>query len=164
MPQRLAHSGGLVFVEDHMFSLVDPGAPAGVAPGADPPAALGPLLTVGGGLGLATFSSELQDNEPQVDLECWSAEPPEPDGPWEASARGQISVAGDRLALVSGISMLSSSHDLAVPPGRYDIAVWCRGREQARAGELAAIEAETLVRGVEKWLIRLWPAAENWPG
>jgi hypothetical protein len=154
MPQRLAASGGLVFVEDHMFCLIDDGG----ADSADQPAqSLGPLVTVGSGLGLATFHSELEDNEPQADLEYWSAEPPEPDEPWEASARGRLRVAGDRLTLVSGVSMLGGSQDLPIPPGRYHLGVWCRGRAEARARELAAIEAGTQLQGVEKWLIRLWP-------
>jgi hypothetical protein len=53
MPQRLAASGGLVFVEDHMFHLIDIAAPES----GDREAPLGPLVTVGSGLGLATFSS-----------------------------------------------------------------------------------------------------------
>ena len=138
MPQRLAASGGLVFVEDHMFHLIDIAAPES----GDPEAPLGPLVTVGSGLGLATFSSELQDNEPQVDLEYWSAEPPEPDGTWEASACDRLTVAGGRLTLASGVSMLDAPHDLEVPPGRYRMGVWCRGRAEARAAELESIEAE----------------------
>jgi hypothetical protein len=62
---------------------------------------LDPLVTLGTGWGLAIFSSELEDNEPQVDLEHWSAEPPEPDGAWEGSARDQVSVPGGRLTLTA---------------------------------------------------------------
>jgi hypothetical protein len=157
MSHRLAASGGLVLAEDHMFCLVDMEAPGPGGPGTDPQAPLAPLVTVGAGLGLATFTSELQDNEPYVDLEYWSAEPPDPDGPWESSARDQLNIGGGRLTLTSGVSMLSAPHDLELPPGRYHIAVWCRGRAEARAAELEAIETETLPQGVEQWLVRLWP-------
>lgn len=157
MPQRLAASDGVVFVEDGMFHLVDDAAPEyGLSP-QEPPGLLADLVTTGAGLGLATFSSELQDNEPYANLEYWSAEPPEPDGIWEGRARAILTVPGGQLTLASGVSMLGSSHELCLPPGRYHLGVWCEGRAEARAAELDSIDEGTLLRGVERWLVRLWP-------
>lgn len=161
MPQRLATSDGLVFTEDHMFCLCGDGGPDSADERAG---SLTPPVTVGSGLGLVTFHSELEDNEPQVDLEYWSAQPPEPDGPWEVSARDRLTVTGDRLTLASGVSMHEAPHELAIPPGGYHIGVWCTGRAESRARELAAIEAGTQLQGVEKWLIRLWPVIPRQAG
>jgi hypothetical protein len=153
----LAVSDGLVFVEDGMFCLIDASAP-GHAAHSSPPAPPGGLVIVGAALGLATFISGFQDNEPYVRLEYWSARPPEPDGAWEATFRSQLQVPSGTLTLASGVSMLGSSHELALPPGDYHLAVWCRGRASLLAGARDAIDAGVYQRGVEQWLIRLWAA------
>ncbi|MFD7342665.1 hypothetical protein ACFV98_42975 [Streptomyces violascens] len=155
-PRPQAVTDGMVRTEAHMFNLVD--IEATVA-GQRPPAPGPALVTVGAGALLATFSSELEDNQPQVVLEHWTTGPPEPEGPWERQALEQLTVQAGQLALGSGISGLPAPHRLTVPPGHYRLGVWCRGRAAARAGELAAIDAGTALKGVEEWLIRLWPTS-----
>lgn len=157
MGDLLAFSDGLVFVEDGMFRLIDAAAPGHPARSSQTAPTRG-LVVVGGTLGLATFISALQDNEPYVRLEYWSARPPEPEGAWEATIRRQIQVPGGELTLASGVSMLGSPHELALPPGDYHLAVWCRGRAALLAGAPDAIEAGAYQRGVERWLVRLWAA------
>lgn len=153
MPHRFAASDGLVYTEDGMFHLVDDAAPEY---GAGPPEPLIGLVTVSSGVGLATFRSELEDNEPYVNLEYWQAEPPRPDGAWEDSVRATLTVPAGRLTFTSGVSMLGSPHNLAVPAGLYRLEVWCQGRAEARAREADAIDQGTNLRGVERWLVRLW--------
>jgi hypothetical protein len=103
----------------------------------------------------------VEDNEPYVDLEYWSAEPPYGPGndPWEVDARETLAVSAGRLTLTSGVSGSGAPHRLTVPPGQYRLAVWCRGRAQARAAKRDAVDAGTFPHGVEHWLVRLWPAA-----
>jgi hypothetical protein len=158
MPQRLAASDGMVFVEDGMFHLVDDAAEYGTA-SPEPLAPLTGPVTVASGTGLATFRSEIEANKPYVNLEYWSTEPPEPDGTWEVSVRDTLTVPGGRLTFASGVSMLGSSHTLTVPPGRYRLGAWCQGRAEARARESDAIDQGITLRGVERWLVRLWPDA-----
>jgi len=147
-----------------MFNLVDIEAPVR-AGGRRPPAPGNRLVSTGAGAVLATFNSELEDNEPHVDLEYWSAAPPAPEGAWEAwesHAREGLAVDGGLLTLASGISGDGASHRLALPPGNYHLDAWCRGRTEARAAELDAVDAGTLPYGVERWLVRLWPATRPW--
>lgn len=156
MAELLGESADLAFIEDGMFRLFDDEAPD-YSNGDDPDSPCGFVL-VGGTVGLATFISGFQDNEPYVRLEHWSAAPDDPDGPWEATFHDQIYVPGGRLVLVSGISALPSPHELTLPPGSYHLAVWCRGRTAVLEGAAAAIMAGTIQQGVELWIIRLWPA------
>lgn len=156
-PARLlASTNGLVCTEDHMFNLVDTAAP--LDGGHRRPSAPGSrLVAVGPGPVLATFHSELEDNEPHVDLEQWTSAPPEPETAWEAHTQEPLAIPAGQLTLCSGVSALPAPHELTVPPGTYLLDVWCRGRAQARAAELDAINAATFPQGVERWLLRLWP-------
>jgi hypothetical protein len=156
--QCLAVADGTVLTESHLFNLVDIEAVALSGAARRPAAPRGTqLLSVGSGALLAVFTSELEDNEPHVVVEHWSAEPPAPDGPWEVHAQERLTVEAGQLSLSSGISGVPAPHRLTLPPGHYDLAVWCRGRAAARAAELDAIDQGSLLPGLEQWLLRLWP-------
>ncbi|MFI1768917.1 hypothetical protein ACH41H_43750 [Streptomyces sp. NPDC020800] len=149
-------ASGLVIAESYSFSLVDTAVPVqGNATDRQPEP--GSLVTVGAGSVLATFASAAETHEPYVDLECWTAEPLHGPGddPWEANARETLVVPVGRLALMSGVSGQEAPFTITVPPGRYRMAVWCRGRADARAA------GGSFPYGVEHWLVRLWPDTGN---
>ncbi|MGW5483034.1 hypothetical protein [Streptomyces sp. NPDC004008] len=154
-PSRIAGADGLVLTEDHLFNLVDAAAP--VTSVTRPPAPGRRLVAVGAGVVLAVFRSELEDNEPHVELEHWSFSPPEPEGEWEVHTEERLTVEAGRLTLASGVNALPAPHQLTVPPGPYRLGVWCQGRTEARAVELDAIDTGTFPQGVERWMVRLWP-------
>ena len=168
-PQRAVR--GPVFVEEHMFRLVDIAAPAqGRTPSPDTRA--DSLVTFGRDPGLATFTSALEDGKQHVTLELWPAEPPPPEGDWVAGLALRVTVGGGQLRLASGISSLGSPHELDVSPGTYVLGVWCRGRDAAWTAFLTWLDDEEedeeqgdgeasvqrAFDGVEQWLLRLWPA------
>jgi len=143
---------GLVLAESHLFSLVDIAAPE-QGDVTDRRPVPGGLVTLGSGSVLAMFTSAVETHEPYVDLECWAAEPPwgPGDEPWETEARASLVVPAGHLAIRSGVSGQRAAFTLTVPPGPYQLAVWCRGRADARAGR------GSFPYGVEYWKIRLWP-------
>jgi hypothetical protein len=155
--QCLAVADGTVLTESHLFNLVDIEA-AALSGAVRRPAAPGgtQVVSVGSGALLAVFASELEDNEPRVVLEHWSAEPPAPEGVWEVHARDRLTVEGGQLSFSSGISGIPAPHRLTLSPGHYHLAVWCRGRAAARAAELEAIDQGSLLPALEQWLLRLW--------
>ncbi|MFJ9351019.1 hypothetical protein [Streptomyces sp. NPDC101237] len=147
-------ASGLVIAESYSFSLVDTAVPV-QANATDRQPVPGSLVTVtvGAGSVLATFASAVETHEPYVDLECWTAEPLHGPGddPWEVNARETLVVPAGHLALMSGVSGQEAPFTLTVPPGPYQMAVWCRGRADARAAR------GSFPYGVEHWLVRLWP-------
>lgn len=174
-----AATGGAVFVERHMFQLSDPEADSFTNP---PNPTEEQPVTFGAGHKLALFHSALEDGKPHVDVELWSAQPPQPDGDWDFSVTERLTVGGSEQYLVSAVSSFPSDHQLSVPPGEYVLGVWCQGRDEARAHveaweaeDAAAWEAGELededdeeqgdaagvldvAAGVERWLLRFWPA------
>ncbi|WP_189266752.1 hypothetical protein [Streptomyces fuscichromogenes] len=145
-------ASGLVIAENYSFSLVDIAAPSQGNP-TDRQPVPGSLVTLGTGSVLATFASAVETHEPYVDLECWPAEPPygPGDDPWEVNARETLVVPAGRLTVISGVSGQEAAFKLTIPPGPYQMAVWCRGRADARAAR------GSYLYGVEHWLVRLWP-------
>jgi hypothetical protein len=158
MAELLAASDGLIYVEYGAFRLIDDADPQSEYSGSWSQSGLpSDLVTMDPEDGLATFLSADEDNEPYVRLEYWSAQPEEPEGVWEGTFRGGIEVPGGRLIFVSYVSSFDSPHELSLPPGSYHLGVWCRGRAALMAGADDAIAAGTRQRGVERWLVRLWP-------
>ncbi|MFI1094470.1 hypothetical protein [Streptomyces sp. NPDC020917] len=158
-PRLRSATGGFPLTEAHLFHLVD--VSEGVQSGSSPDVPGDRLFTTGSGAVLARFASAVEDNEPRVDIEHWSAEPPGPGDGWQGES-GELTVEGGRLSLASGISGIPAdglAKDFTVPPGRYRVAVWCRGRQETVAAWPDCIEAGELPRGTERWLIRLWPAS-----
>lgn len=156
-PRLHSATGGFPLTEAHVFHLVD--VSEDVYGGRAPDVPRDRLFTTGSGAVLARFSSAVEDNQPRVDIEHWSAEPPGPGDGWQGET-GEFTVEGGRLSLASGISGIPAdglSQGFTVPPGRYRVGVWCRGREETVAAEPDWIDAGELPRGTEQWLIRLWP-------
>jgi len=150
---RIAATEGEIFTEYNMFQLADiHSLPTGDLDSVPAAPSDDDLVTVKDNY--ATFNSALADNYPYVVIEYWSAEPPDAEGAWERLAERKITFEGGQLRLFSQIDRRPGQHELQIPPGRYHMRVWCRGRKQAQA---LAESDDMYPHSVEHWLIRLWP-------
>ncbi len=150
-PVRLAGTQGEVRAENHLFHLVDTGTPRTGDPDDQPPSPRRDDLATTGE-GAVTFNSALSDHYPHVTLEHWPAEPPAPQGAWHGHTRLELTLAGGRLTLFSGVSRLPAPHTLNPPPGHYTLDVWCR-RQPAQS---RFTTGELIPHGAEQWLLQLW--------
>lgn len=155
-PELLATADGEILAERTMFRLDDIGSLLALGPEDEPPIPDQELVTCA--FGSAVFASALSHHYPRVTVEHWSARPPAPEGNWELHAEVLLDRGGTMLGLSSGVSRLPGPHRLSLAEGPYDLGVWCRGREDARAGSTAG---EAIPHGVEVWLLRLWPAEDQ---
>ncbi|PJE94482.1 hypothetical protein CUT44_30170 [Streptomyces carminius] len=134
-------------VEYRQFALCDvneAGADGGLRPGRIVhPGPHGVTLTCGG-----------NDFYPEVRVELWAGAPPGEDaGDWDAVETAAFTSPHGRVGVRSWDGgMASPELDLGAP-GTYRLRAYCRGR----AAAATRVGRELYYRGVEEWLLRLWP-------
>jgi hypothetical protein len=114
---------------------------------------------VGAGKGALMFASSLGYHTPIVCIERWMGAPPEPpDRQWDEQQDVQWSVEGGTLRLCSLVSRWQAGDIRDLRPGLYSARVFRRGAAEALAvGEQPGWEP----KGIEQWLIQLWPAESD---
>jgi hypothetical protein len=156
-----------IFVEYQQFLVLDVGSP-------DHPGDL-PTPTdqqpVSAGPGGVLLLSAATDHYTAVRLEAWSAAPPAPPGPFDTVTVISLDLTSGRVHAVPMTAIQSPRTLLAGPPGPYQLRACCQGRARARDAvedyrariptdwTRAAADPEPFPRGVEHWLLQLWPAA-----
>jgi hypothetical protein len=120
----------------------------------------GPGELLRAGRGGISFRSGAFDHFARVRVELWPARPPQPPGDWEESAEGVAVVDSAQLRLASATAWISSNPVDLPAPGEYSVYGAVSGREAAhermRLDRLTGSDEPP--RGLERWLVRLWPA------
>jgi len=112
-------------------------------------------VTVTGAEGGLVLWSAGNDHYPQVRLEQWSGQPPRDQEEWETEQEVSFSMnETGKLALtaISGGKSKDASPVVLPCLGTYRARVHTRGRDEAACHG----EAE-FYRGVERWLVQIWP-------
>jgi hypothetical protein len=112
------------------------------------------------GRGGATFRSGAFDHFARVRVELWPAHPLLPPGGWEETAESIAVVDSTELRLASATAWISS-HPIQLPaPGAYVVQAVASGRAAVHDHVMhdRLTGSTEPPRGVERWLVRLWPA------
>ena len=85
----------------------------------------------------------------------WDQEPPpQPAQAWEETAEATVTAPSGRLRITSVMRVPAGPDITLGPAGGYSVRVHARGRGEAM--ERLGIELD--YRGVEAWLLELWPS------
>jgi hypothetical protein len=137
-------------VQYRIFVLQDSrGAHSPLAAGA--PALDQLVLAAPGGLVLGSAGNDFQ---PQVLIQVWPTAPAPSEEDWDQVDEVTFECPSGRARLAS-IQGTPAGPDVPLgPPGTYHVRVHCRGRTEAAA----RLGRELFYRGVEIWLLQVWPA------
>lgn len=89
---------------------------------------------------------------PDVRVEVWDQEPPAPAGDWDQAEEVDFTAPSRTVSLWGPADECAGRLSVSTPKVRLRAS--CRGRAEAAA---AVEESEADVRGVESWLLQLWP-------
>lgn len=123
----------------------------GLEDGADPQSASAAVSarkrwTVLAGPGGAVFRCTTTDHRPLVRMQLWSAEPPPPEGQWDAQETVHFALHTDGRVQLNEWDGYPAGDVLDLgDPGTYALRAACRTRPSSAAG-------------TEDWLLQLWPA------
>ncbi|NYF55640.1 hypothetical protein [Micromonospora purpureochromogenes] len=99
------------------------------------------------------FRSAGTDFYPTVVLELWPSEPRPDSGSWEEAEESDFDSQDGSLQFMSVMAVFAGEQIALPGPGTYQARVYCRGRDRA-----AALHGKALnYRGVEEWLVQIWP-------
>jgi hypothetical protein len=150
----LQESEGEVLVEQRQFRLQEH-AGADVLAAEYIPDEEGGLTAIGttGGVLLGSAGN---DHYASVRIELWSGRAPCGQGAWDTVREETFTVSA--TGQIEAMTLMGES---AAPPvilpvlGSYRIRVHVSGRREA-----AELDEATFVRGVERWLLQIWPTDE----
>jgi hypothetical protein len=106
---------------------------------------------VRGGQGGATFRSAATDHYAPVRIELWPAPPPAA-GSWHARQSTGFTADTVALRLMSPTAGVSDLPLLLPVPGEYAIRA-----HVDRTGPIPPPRETTFLRGLERWLVQIWP-------
>ncbi|MEU5347340.1 hypothetical protein AB0H18_42105 [Streptomyces sp. NPDC020766] len=113
------------------------------------------------GRGGATLRSGGFDHWAHVRLELWPSQPSGPPDPqaWDGREEGELNVDATELRLASATAGVSERPLRLPAPGRYRIRAHSAGGHTVRDHFTAADHGVPgFPRGLERWLLQLWPS------
>ncbi|MGW7202680.1 hypothetical protein [Streptomyces sp. NPDC054837] len=105
--------------------------------------------------GRLDFTSAAHTHTVAFTVEVWNAEPPLPQGDWEATATvATFTSSGQLRARSVAGGPMPDRIPLAEHPSTWSVRVVCTGR-----AAMAEHDEEDLAEGIEQYLAQFWPAA-----
>jgi hypothetical protein len=104
------------------------------------------------------LASPGEDHYPDVRLEKWDSTPPPHEGPWEETGELKVLIP-EGLLSVWTLTMGPAGAELAVEVGWNHLRIHTAGGQAIHALETGPYHPhEDFPRGIESWLIQIWPA------